>query len=92
MAENRRVELSVTPDAAFAKVSRAFEVIGKLEDANPTTRTVVGKARYGLNPVRLRVSILSAPAGSVLEIAGKGQDVWGAASRKVTDKLLAAIK
>jgi len=34
-----------------------------------------------------------AQAGTaVIEIGGKGQDVWGTAPRKVIDKLLAAIE
>lgn len=87
------MELAADADAAFSSARAALEEIGKVEELNPTTRTLVGKARYGLNPVRLRISVLSGPAGgSILEIGGKGQDVWGAASRKATDKFLAALR
>jgi hypothetical protein len=93
MAVTRTVEVSVPPDEAFQKVRAAMESIGKVEEANPTTRSIVGKARHGLNPVRLRISVLlGAQAGTaVIEIGGKGQDVWGAAPRKVIDRLIAAI-
>jgi hypothetical protein len=88
MAESRRVELAVGPDEGFRKIQAAVASVGKVEDANPTTRSLVGKVRYGLNPVRVRISVLSGPADgtSVVEIGGKGQDIWGAAARKATDK------
>jgi hypothetical protein len=93
MAEGRTVEMPVPPEQAYQMVAAAMARIGKVEESNPTTRSLVGKARYGLNPVRLRISVLSgAQQGTaVLQIGGKGQDVWGAAPRKVIDKLLAAI-
>lgn len=93
MTQTRRVELGSSPDRTFETVVQAMSLVGKVEDANAATRTVVGKARYGLNPVRLRIAVLTAPggAGSVVEIGGKGQDVWGAASRKVTDRLIEAL-
>jgi hypothetical protein len=94
MAESRRVELSVGPDEAFLKVQAAVASVGKVKDANPTTRSLVGKVRYGLNPVRVRIAVLNgvAEGTSVVEIGGKGQDVWGAAARKATDKILAALR
>ena len=94
MAVGRNVEVSVPPDQAFQKVMAAMASIGKVKEANPTTRSLVGKARYGLEPVRLRIAILSGaqPGTAVIEIGGKGQDVWGTAPRKVIDRLLAAIE
>ena len=94
MAVGRNVEVSVPPEQAFQKVLAAMASIGKVEESNPITRSLVGKARYGLNPVRLRITVLSgAQVGTaIIEIGGKGQDVWGAAPRKVIDKLLATIQ
>jgi len=90
---SRRAELSLPPDEAWKRLQEAFASIGKVEEANDTSKFLVGKARYGLNPVRLRISVLSggAPDTSVLDIQGRGQDIMGGASRKVIDRLLAAL-
>lgn len=89
----RRVELSQPPDVTWDRVQQAFADLGKIEETHPESRYLVGKARYGLNPVRLRVAVLSGAAEgtAVLEIQGRGQDILGVASRKVIDRLVAAI-
>lgn len=89
----RRIELQAAPDVAFEWLQTAWTSIGKIEEASASTRTLTGKARYGLNPVRLRISVLTgaAPDSAVLDIQGRGQDVWGVASRRVIDRLVAAI-
>ena len=89
----RRVEVQKAPDAAFQRLEEAASNIGKVEQANRDTRSLTLKARYGLNPVRLRVSVLSGsqPETSVLDIQARGQDILGVASRKVIDRLIAAV-
>jgi hypothetical protein len=88
-AQGRRgvgqLKLNVLKSAAAA--------LGKIEESHETTRYLILKARYGLNPVRLRVSVQSGPTSdrAILEIEGRGQDVWGVASRKVIDRLCAAF-
>jgi hypothetical protein len=89
----RRIELQNPPDVAWQRLQEAFSSIGKVEEVSDGTRSLIGKARYGLNPVRLRISVLSGPTGdsAVLDIQGRGQDVWGVASRRVIDRLAAAL-
>lgn len=88
----RRVEIAEPPEVTWQRLQSAFASLGKVEEANPTTRYLVGRARYGLNPVRLRISVLSGAEGtSVLDIQARGQDVWGVSSRKMIDTLLATI-
>ena len=89
----RRVELQLSPDIAWQRLQSACSNIGKVEEVSNSTRSLVAKARYGLNPVRLRISVLSGPSGdsAVLDIQSRGQDVWGGASRKVTDRVIAAL-
>jgi hypothetical protein len=89
----RRIEIQAPPDVAFERLQAAFSSIGSVEETSSLTRTLTGKARYGLNPVRLRISVLSGFSGesAVLDIQGRGQDVWGVASRKVIDRLVDAL-
>ena len=90
---DRRVELATPPAEAYVRLTKAAGAIGKVEEASEVARYVVCKARYGLNPVRLRISVLSGatPDSSVLEFSGRGQDVMGVASRKVIDSLIAKL-
>jgi hypothetical protein len=89
----RTVELQLPTAQAWDRLKTAAASLGKVEEAHDTSRYLVLKARYGLNPVRLRVSVHTGPlAGtSRLDIQGRGQDVWGVASRKVIDRLCAAL-
>lgn len=90
---NMTVELQLPPEQAWDRVKAAADELGKVEEAHENSHYLLLKARYGLNPVRLRVAVLSGPTAqtSRLEIHGRGQDVWGVASRKVIDRLCAAI-
>jgi hypothetical protein len=89
----RTVEVQFPPAIAWDRLKTAAMSLGKIEEAQENSHFLILKARYGLNPVRLRVSVLSGPsaATSRLEIQGRGQDIWGVASRKVIDKLCAAL-
>ena len=89
----RTVELQCDAPEAYGLAQRAMASIGKVEQASEVTGSLVGKARYGLNPVRLRVSVRtgSVPGTAIIEVGGVGQDVWGAASRKIADRFVAAL-
>jgi hypothetical protein len=78
---------------ALADLQRAFEAIGKVVEINKTTLSITGKARCGLQSVKLRVSVLSqGDDRSLIQIQGFGDDVWGGGARKGTDKLLRALE
>lgn len=83
----------VDPARAWSRLLEAESSIGKVETASEGSRFLVMRARYGLNPVRLRITVLTshAPETSLLEIQARGQDVWGVASRRISDRLCAAL-
>jgi hypothetical protein len=88
----RKINYRKSADQAFADLKAAFPRIGKLTEASPTTMTVTGTTRFGAQSVKLRISIIEVDSKSCLiEIQGFGDDVWGAAARKGTDKLLRAL-
>jgi Mg-chelatase subunit ChlI len=89
----RTVELQLPAATAWDRLKTAAASMGKIEEAQENSRSLILKARYGLNPVRLRVSVLSGPSAetSRIDIQGRGQDVLGVASRKVIDKLCAGL-
>jgi len=87
------VELQLSPSDAWTQLKGAAAGLGKVEEAHEAARYLILKARYGLNSVRLSVAVLSGPSeeSSRLDIQGRGQDIWGVASRKVIDRLCAAF-
>lgn len=89
----RTIELQMSAAAAWDRLKVVAASMGKIEEVGEAARFISFKTRYGLNPVRLRVSVLSGPSDgtAVLDIQGRGQDVWGVASRKVIDRLCASF-
>jgi len=82
----------MSPADAWERLKVAAGSIGTVEETHDSARYLVAKARYGLNPVRLRVAVVTGAAGqAVLDITGRGQDIMGGASRKVIDRLISAI-
>lgn len=90
---SRVVEYGKEPSEAWEDLLAASKAIGRIEESRENARYLIVKARYGLNPVRLRVSIRSGNdrATSILDIEGRGQDVWGVASRKIIDRLIGTM-
>ena len=67
--------------------------IGKVVEISKQTLTITAKVRYGLQSVRLRVSVLSqGDDRSLIQVQGFGDDIWGGGARKGTDKLLRALE
>lgn len=89
----RTVEIQQPVERAWERLQAAAAAVGKVEEANDLSHYLIMKARYGLNPVRVRISVVSGAGENTsrLEIQGRGQDLWGVASRKVIDRLCANL-
>lgn len=88
----REVHYQRGADQALRDVEAAFATIGKVLDSSPLTRTVTGRSRFGLQRIKLRVSIHDRGDGtSTLQIHSFGDDIWGGGARKGTHKLLRAL-
>ena len=88
----RSVELPIPPADAWSRLKVAAQSIGRIEEAQEGARFLMLKARYGMNPVTVRVSVLTGltDSTSVLDIEGRGQVVWGV--DRVIDRLCAAVE
>ena len=87
---NRRIGVPLSQEGAFENLEIAAEAVGKVEESNRHASYLIIKARHGLNPVRIRCSVMSGgtDSSSVIEFSGRGQDIWGVASRKMIDALI----
>jgi hypothetical protein len=89
----RTVQYPKSELETFADVERAFSSIGKVAEVSKLTLSLTGRTRYGLQSVKLRVSVLWQGEGrSLIQIQGFGDDVWGGGARKGTDKLIRALE
>lgn len=89
---SRAIEYAKPPEVALLDIERAFRSIGRVREVSRPTHSITGKTRYGLRYVKLRVSVAAnANGGSTIHIQGAGDDVWGGAARKGTDKLIRAL-
>ncbi len=92
MAALPEMELQCPAEEGYERLLIAGAEVGTLEEYNDLARYVVIKARYGLNPVRVRASIVGLTDNTCkLTIQGRGQDVWGTASKKVMERIVTAI-
>lgn len=90
----RTIEMECPTAEAWSRLKVAAASVGKVKGADETSNSLVLTARYGLNPVRVRIVVNDVPRSttSVLEIQARGQDVWGVASRRVIDRLCVALR
>lgn len=88
----REVFLRLDNDAAFAVLETAGNQIGSILSSSKVTGTLEIKTRFGLQSVKLRVSLLPHEDGTKVLVGGFGDDVWGGGARKGGDKLLEAIE
>lgn len=87
----RQVFLNLSIDSAFDLAKKAGATAGKVLDANKMTNTLTIKTRYGLQSVKLRIGLTPYQEGTQLSIQGFGDDIWGGAARKGTEKFLKAL-
>jgi hypothetical protein len=89
----RTIQYPKPSAAALFDVEQACKSIGKVTEVSKLTSSITVRTRYGLQSVKLRVSIMDAGEGrSAIQIQGFGDDVWGGAARKGTDKLIRALE
>ena len=88
---SREVHLALDRTAAFNAVANAADTIGKILEENETMGTLTVRTRYGLQAVKLRISVVPDAHGTRIAIGAFGDDIWGGGARKGTDKLLRAL-
>lgn len=89
----REVEYPSPVDQTMADLQQAIASVGKVLEVSPTLNTVVGKCRYGLQSVKLRVAVIDTGRGtSLVKVVAFADDIWGGGARKGTDKVLKAME
>jgi len=88
---NNEIFLSTDIKSAFAMCQKAGDSIGSVLECNPLTNSLTVKTRYGLQSVKLRISLKPQEGGTLISFVGAGDDIWGGGARKGIDKFIAAL-
>lgn len=90
-SKDRELDYGKSPEAAFNDLHRALRSIGKIEEADPEALFLRGTTRFGLQKVRLKMSVAPSDHGSTISIHALADDVWGKGAKKGIDKLIEAL-
>jgi hypothetical protein len=71
----------------------AMERVGRVKETDQPAGFLRGSGRYGLQKVRLKVTVSAdGEGGSSVVIRAQGDDVWSAGAKKVIQRLAEAIR
>jgi len=88
----REIHIARDRAAAYAAVIAAAAAVGKVREASEELGTVTLRTRYGLQSVRLRISVIPDEHGCRVAIGSFADDVWGGGARRGTDKFVRALE
>ena len=77
---------------AFEHVSRAIGQLGTLKRQDKTQQFVEGRIKYGLQSVKVHVSLIERVEGETTAvIQASSDDIWGAGAKSATKRLVETL-
>ena len=78
---------------AFEFVSAAMSKVGSVKKRDPEQNYIDGRIRYGLNPVKVRVSLVERePRQTTIVVQGSSAEVWGVAAKNAAKRLIQMLE
>ena len=77
---------------AFSDAQKALSAIGRVTNSDPIRHTLQGKTRYGLQGVKLQITITHSDAGSTVCASANSDDVWDAGGKSAVKRFHDALK
>jgi hypothetical protein len=78
---------------AFEQVGTAMQKLGSVKTRDPGQTFIDGRIRYGLNPVKVRASLVERdPGQTTVVLQGTSGEVWGVAARNASRRLVQMIE
>ena len=78
---------------AISRVARAVAALGVVKERNAAGQYVRGKIRFGLQSVKVRVSVVEESANQCrVVVQASADDVWGAGARNATRRLIETMR
>jgi ABC-type hemin transport system substrate-binding protein len=72
----------------FSVLEKAINNVGSVIEINKKTFSLIAKTRYGLQSVKVRISLVPENDGVIINFNGAGDDIWGGGARKGIDKII----
>ncbi len=72
----------------LAILEKAINKVGSVIESNKKTYTLIAQTRYGLQTVKIRISLVPKDTGTIINFNGASDDIWGAGARKGIDKII----
>jgi hypothetical protein len=72
-------------------LERALGRIGKVKSVDPTTQTINGSTRFGLQSVKIEATVTGDETGSVISLIGKSDDARGVGAKNGLERLIATL-
>jgi hypothetical protein len=86
------LEISCSLDKAFEQVKLSLNRIGHVGQENRAQQFIKGTIRYGLQSVKIRVSLIEREANkTTVVIQATSDDIWGAAAQNATKRVVETI-
>ena len=89
---NFETALALSPEAALDLLARTLQDIGKLKDVDASAGRVKGSIRYGLQRVLVKADVEQVGDGVQVIFGAQGDDIWGAAAKKVLRRWVDAVE
>jgi hypothetical protein len=88
----QEVPVDAAPAEAFSRAKSAVEATGKVTEEDQSAGFLRSSARYGLQKVRVKLTVVQAGHASAIHIRAQGDDVWAKGAKKVIERLTQAIE
>jgi len=84
---SRQLYVEEKMEKVFSVLQKAITNIGHIDEINKKTKTIIAKTRYGLQTVKIRISLVPKNDGIIINFNGFADDIWGGGARKGIDKI-----
>lgn len=79
--------------ATMGRVADAIKRLGSVTEQNQLQQYVTGRIKFGLQSVKVRVSVVPAGPGQCrVVLQGSSDDVWGAGAKSATRRLMEMLR
>lgn len=86
------IDTKHTPEQAYDIAKESLKQLGKLKKDNDDELTLFGTMSYGLQSVKINISIETQGTGSVIHIEATSDDVWEKGAKVALSKLMPSIE
>lgn len=81
-----------SPDETIKDLEQALHLIGKVQEIDITQGRLIGKAKYGLQRVKLEARVAAHDQQTLITVLGKSDDIQGIGAQKAIERLFETMQ